>query len=119
MKFFLQKRTIANNQNIANEEGMYKNFTGIIEWKEINGKVINATFKLVTGMNYDIIWERVEMELDGCVILPKKFHDWLHHQIDNGAGQTILQNKLNYTIQMNFMSRSKQCSSFIIYAYFI
>ena len=50
--------TIANNQNIANEEGMYKNFTGIIEWKEINGKVINATFKLVTGMNYDIIWER-------------------------------------------------------------
>lgn len=29
---------------------------------------------------------KVEMELDGCVILPKKFHDWLHHQIDNGAG---------------------------------
>ena len=53
----LAKSLIAE-QNIADKEGYYENFTGIIKWKEINGKVINATFKLVNDMNYDIIWER-------------------------------------------------------------
>lgn len=51
-------KSLVATQNIANQEGEYKNFTGKIDWKGINGKVINATFKLVTGMNYDIIWER-------------------------------------------------------------
>ena len=34
----------------------------------------------------EVLKEKVETEIDGCVILPKLFHDWLHHQDDQGNG---------------------------------
>jgi len=44
---------VAGRNEVADTEGEYKNFTGIIKWGKSNGKVKNATFKL---KNDGILW---------------------------------------------------------------
>ena len=39
------------------------------------------TIEYLQNLNDD-----VNLELNECIILPKKFHDWLHHQEDKGGG---------------------------------
>lgn len=46
LKIAREINKLASDQNIANEEGMYKNFTGTIDWGETQGQVRNATFRL-------------------------------------------------------------------------
>jgi len=46
-------KTLVSN-NVANNDGLYKNFTGIIDWNESTGKVSKATFELSNEKG--IIW---------------------------------------------------------------
>lgn len=36
--------------------------------------------------------KEVELQVDNCIILPKKFHDWIHHQIEAGNGIITIKN---------------------------
>jgi len=38
-----------NAVNVANKDGLYENFTGVIEWGRTKGEVRNATFDLFTS----------------------------------------------------------------------
>ena len=51
---------LVSSGEVANTEGEYKKFTGNIKWRGSQGKVRNATFKLVRdGIIWeDGIWER-------------------------------------------------------------
>lgn len=51
-------RILIARYNIANKDGQYKNFTGQIDWNEINGEVKNAHFILKDGQIHWIsgIW---------------------------------------------------------------
>ena len=42
--------------------------------------------KYVTEEYLQKINNEIKDEVDGCVILPKRFHDWLHKQTDKGEG---------------------------------
>lgn len=46
------------NEPVANREGEYKNFSGLVEWKKSKGRVANATFKLGQFGYYSIIWNK-------------------------------------------------------------
>lgn len=56
-------KSLVAEQNIANQEGMYENFTGSIDWGGTNGTVTNASFKLKKQGGwqkiywYDGVWE--------------------------------------------------------------
>ena len=45
---------VAGRNEVADTEGKYKNFTGIIKWGKSEGKVKNATFELE---NNEILWK--------------------------------------------------------------
>ena len=51
-------KELVSEENIANQPGEYKNFTGEIKWKGTRGKVRNATFELFQDGDYDkdILW---------------------------------------------------------------
>ena len=43
-------KELVAGENVANQEGKYKNFTGTIDWEGSKGKVKNATFELSSGI---------------------------------------------------------------------
>ena len=43
------------NDKIANKEGLYRNFSGVIEWGSISGTVKNATFALILHQSLEYI----------------------------------------------------------------
>lgn len=68
------------NSNNEFEKSMIKNYIQ----KNKNSKRSprkNVTIEYLQNLNDD-----VNLELNECIILPKKFHDWLHHQEDKGCG---------------------------------